>query len=141
VVVDSERSILSTGYNGVARGVVHCTDHPCAGVSCPSGTGLDACEAIHAEINALIRCADVSRAHTVYVTVTPCVSCVKALLSSNCRRIVAAARYPHPEAQALWQSAGREWVVASFNRAEDAATRYKPIRELIGAGLALSRRK
>jgi dCMP deaminase len=114
VLVDKDRRILSTGYNGVARGMPHCTDKPCPGALLPSGTGLDACEAIHAEINALLQCRDINAVHTAYLTCTPCVSCVKALMASGCQHIVASSAYAasHDHARELWEAtAGRTWWV------------------------------
>jgi hypothetical protein len=40
----------------------------------PSGTGLDVCEAIHAEQNALLQCKDVEQIDTAYVTAMPCMT-------------------------------------------------------------------
>lgn len=110
VFVDADGFVLSMGYNGVASGRTHCTDVPCPGAHHASGQGLDTCEAIHAEQNAILRLPDPRRLHTAYVTVSPCVSCVKLLLGTSCQRIVFAEQYPHSDAEAWWRSAGREWV-------------------------------
>lgn len=93
VVVDSNSRIMSTGHNGVPPGIEHCTDKPCAGASCPSGTSLDLCKATHAEINALLFCNDVMKIGTVYVSCVPCMQCVKALLTTSVKRIVYANPY------------------------------------------------
>jgi dCMP deaminase len=102
VLVDARGHILSTGYNGKAAGLPHCTDEPCSGATAPSGTNLDACEAIHAEQNALMQCADVYAIDTVYVTASPCITCVKMLINTGARRIVFLEEYPHPAAKDLW---------------------------------------
>lgn len=120
VLVDARGHILSTGYNGRAAGLPHCNSedvlpsteiiypHACAGANLTSGTGLDLCEACHGEQNALLQCRDVYIIHTCYVTVSPCISCVKLLLNTGCRRVVFRERYAHDEAaRKLW---GREWV-------------------------------
>lgn len=83
--------------------------HACPGANAPSGQGLDACQAIHAEQNALLQCRDVYAIHTAYVTASPCITCCKLLLNTSCERIVFLTPYPHPEAKALWEGAGREW--------------------------------
>jgi dCMP deaminase len=117
VLVDEHNRIVSTGYNGVACGQQHCTDVPCPGALEPSGSGLDACEAIHAEQNALLFC-DVVKVHTAYVTVTPCVSCMKLLLAApNCARIVAAEFYAsaHSNAIEMWRNAGRVLEIAGID--------------------------
>lgn len=131
VLVNERRHVLATGYNGVASGLPHCNheevrrfhpapgapvevtthyDHACAGAFAPSGQSLDRCEAIHAEQNALLQCQDVFTIHTAYVTASPCVTCVKLLMNTSCRRIVFDEEYPHGEARTLWERAGREWV-------------------------------
>lgn len=109
LTVDFNHNVLSTGYNGVAKGMVHCTSKKCPGADAPSGTKLDACLAIHAESNALLQCPDVMNIHTIYVTASPCINCTKLLLNTSCRRIVFLEKYPHGEAKDLWESAGREW--------------------------------
>jgi dCMP deaminase len=105
VLVDARGRILATGYNGVAAGAPHCNEgHPCHGATAPSGTALDACQAIHAEQNALTQCRNVDAVHTAYVTVSPCCSCTKLLLSTGCARVVFAERYAQDEtAAALWR--------------------------------------
>ena len=64
VLTDSLGRVLAVGHNGVPKDLPHCTDFPCAGASAPPGTALDACEASHAEQNALLFCPDVMRVHT-----------------------------------------------------------------------------
>lgn len=111
VLLDARGHVLGTGYNGVARGMVHCTDNPdiCPGSRAPSGTQLDGCHAIHAEQNALLQCRDVYAIHTAFVTVSPCMTCVKLLMNTSCERIVFAGQYPHADAATLWRQSGRTW--------------------------------
>lgn len=125
VLVDSQNRVLSTGYNGVARGQPHCNElpesrecdpatghhlypHACPGATAPSGSDLDRCEAIHAEQNALVQCRDVDAAATAYVTTCPCPSCFKLLLSSGVRRVVYRDPYPGSDGWLeIWAAAGR----------------------------------
>lgn len=112
VIVSEDHSILSTGYNGKGAGLVNCADQPCKGCYGASGCGLEDCEAIHAEINALIRCSDRRLIDTVYVTCSPCVSCVDILLGTTAKRIVFSEEYAHnSESKRRWERAGREWVL------------------------------
>lgn len=116
ILVDARGKVLATGYNGPASGLPHCNEgSPCPGASLPSGEGLDLCEAIHAEQNALLQCADVRQIDTCYCTCSPCVTCVKLLLNTSCRRIVFLDEYPHEAARRLWEGpyARREWVQMS----------------------------
>ena len=102
ILVNERRHILATGYNGVPSDFKHCKDHPCPGANLPSGQGLDKCEAIHAEQNALLQCEDVWEIHTAYCTDSPCIHCVKLLLNTSCRHIVFLRKYPHEDAFKLW---------------------------------------
>lgn len=130
VLLNERGHVLATGYNGVAAGLPHCNEvtgteweagvggdiehrlhrHACPGALAPSGQSLDACQAIHAEQNALLQCRDVYSIHTAYVTASPCVTCTKLLLNTSCQRIVYLDEYPHPAAKELWLGAGREWL-------------------------------
>lgn len=116
VLVDSEHNILSTGYNGKGATLTNCAMQPCSGAVCSSGSGLEGCEAIHAEVNALIRCSDRSKIDTVYVTCSPCTNCVDILLGTSAKRIVFMEQYAHnDESWRRWTAAGREWVHFNSN--------------------------
>lgn len=121
VLTNSRNQVLATGYNGRASGLPHCRDtggaddYACAGSRAPSGTNLDGCEAIHAEQNALLQCRDVYAIEAAYVTVSPCVTCVKLLMNTGCKRIIFRERYAHDEqAMLLWAGReyrdGRQWI-------------------------------
>ena len=114
VLTDHRGRVLSMGYNGVPSGAPHCTDHPCPGASFPSGEGLEKCQAIHAEQNAVVLLADPMAVHTAYITVSPCHSCVKLLLATSCRRIVCLGKYAHTEAIEEWRANGREIILGGF---------------------------
>lgn len=129
VLIDARQHVLATGYNGVAMGVPHCNEttlqlhrndvtgsdemveeyaHPCSGFRSLSGTQLDACDAVHAEQNALLQCSDTWAIQTCYITVSPCVSCMKMLLNTSCKRIVVQDWYSgHERGLKLWREAGR----------------------------------
>jgi dCMP deaminase len=109
MLVNKQNHILATGYNGVPAGMPHCIDEPCAGANYPSGTGLNLCQAIHAEQNALLQCRNINEVYTAYVTASPCVNCLRLLLNTSCERIVFAEEYPHPESQQMWARMGRHW--------------------------------
>lgn len=109
VLVDSKGRVLSTGYNGVASKRPHCSEgFPCPGANYASGQGLDACEAIHAEQNAILLLADPWAVDSVYLTVSPCLSCVKLLLGTSARRMLVGELYPHHEALDWWTRDGRK---------------------------------
>jgi dCMP deaminase len=111
VITSQSDQVLGTGYNGPARGQPHCVDFPCAGSEYASGQGLDSCEAVHAEQNAIVNTSDMSKAHNIYVTTAPCVSCTKLLLNTHIKNIYYANDYPQSiHSQALWSSdRSRTW--------------------------------
>jgi dCMP deaminase len=97
VLTDIDGRLVSTGYNGNAPGAPHCIDTPCPGspLSCPPGL-RDACEALHAEANALVQSRGSRRLpHTLYCGLTPCFPCAKLLLAEGVREVVAGALYAH----------------------------------------------
>jgi dCMP deaminase len=83
VLVNNQKHIKATGYNGVKSGAVHCLDAPCPGAWAASGTMLEYCYAVHAEINALEQLGEPYEAITAYVTTTPCLSCAEALVHNT----------------------------------------------------------
>jgi dCMP deaminase len=112
VLTSESNKVLATGYNGVPKGMEHCITTACSGAYSPSGTGLDECMAVHAEINALIQCSNVEAAVNCYCTTSPCVSCVKALVNSNIQTIYFIDEYPQSQAKELWLNSNpqRRWL-------------------------------
>lgn len=120
VLLNGRGHVMSTGYNGPASGEPHCNDgHPCPGAQAASGTDLDGCYALHAEQNALLQCRDPWLIEAAYLTASPCITCVKLLMNTTCRRIVFAEDYPHPAAKSLWlgswQTVERTWEKIGVN--------------------------
>lgn len=113
VLVDKNNRVLSIGHNGPAKGMPHCTNVPCSGASCASGTGLDLCQAIHAEQNALMFCSDIMKIETAFVTTSPCVHCIKMLMNTSCKTIIFDQTYANAEtSKELWIKSApeRTWV-------------------------------
>lgn len=108
VIVDHRGYMLSAGYNGLPSGFPHCIDQPCEGASCSSGTGLDLCQSIHAEQNAIARLREPFEARSMFVTTAPCMSCTKLALATGIQEVVFKSDYP-ASGKALWESAGRLW--------------------------------
>ena len=106
VLTDAYGRVLSLGHNGVPRGHTHCTEHPCPGVGIASGGGLETCQAIHAEQNALLFCADITKIRACYVTASPCAHCVKMLLNTECRIVI----YDESYAVTPWEWLDDAWV-------------------------------
>jgi len=111
VITNADNQILSTGYNGVPRGWLHCINIPCAGATSPSGTNIDACEAVHAEANAIAQCHAIDKAHSVYVTTMCCVSCIKLLLNTAIQDIYFIEKYAQSERVIeLWCKGNRRMI-------------------------------
>jgi dCMP deaminase len=102
ILVDDQYRMIGSGVNGVPKGWVHCVDEPCIAAQLPSGVGLDLCEAIHAEQNALIQCTRPDDVWTAYCTTSPCSHCVKMLANTGCVRILFKEEYVDKEAAKLW---------------------------------------
>lgn len=109
VLINIKGHIIGTGYNGVAVGFDHCNEgHLCKGYDLPPGQ--DSCEAVHAEVNALLQCSDVWAIDTAYMTLSPCIRCTKMLLNTSCNRIVFIDNHIGQTGQELWERAGHVWL-------------------------------
>jgi dCMP deaminase len=91
-VIVKDKQILATGYNGSPSGSVHCT----AQGYCYSGlTSCDASKAmpsraVHAEANAIAQAAKhgiSTEGASIYVTLEPCLSCLKLIISAGIREV------------------------------------------------------
>lgn len=109
-VLVRDRHILTTGYNGVPRGITHCAKRGCARekTGVPSGARLDLCRGVHAEMNALIQAAlhgvTTERA-VLFCTNSPCFLCAKVLINAGIKSVVIADEYPGEGAIALFNEA------------------------------------
>ncbi|MGL5083446.1 MAG: deoxycytidylate deaminase [Microcoleaceae cyanobacterium] len=91
-VIVKDRQVLATGYNGSPSGSVHCiTQGYCYPglLSCDANKTLPS-RAVHAEANAIaqaakhgISCAGAS----IYVTLEPCLSCLKLIISAGIKQV------------------------------------------------------
>lgn len=105
ILINHRNHIIATGYNGVPSGFVHCIDEPCPGAKEPMGSGKGNCLAVHAEQNALLQCQDVYSIRTAYVTLFPCMNCLKLLMNTSCEKIVYTGNHPGEEDRIkLWLS-------------------------------------
>jgi len=85
VATDKPGNILSTGYNGQPRGHFHCN----LVTPCPAYLdGNLSCQAIHAEMNMLMRCPDIDKIHSVYITEAPCAKCELLIRNTACKEII-----------------------------------------------------
>ena len=85
-IVNSEKRILSMGYNGMPR---CCSDDEFPWDK--NGNPLDSkyLYVCHAELNAILNCASGNvRGCTVYTTLLPCNECAKAIIQSGIAEVV-----------------------------------------------------
>jgi len=101
-VVVSDNRIISTGYNGTPRKVTNCFAGGCPRCAgdAPSGSSLEECICVHAEQNAIcqaayygIRLAD----STIYVTISPCLTCAKLIINAGIKEVVYGGDYAFTE--------------------------------------------
>lgn len=89
-VLVRDRIILSSGYNGSARGTPHCLD-----VGCMMENG-SCVRTVHAEVNAISQAARTGTSiegATLYCTLSPCWNCFKQAANAGIQRIVYAEEY------------------------------------------------
>ena len=110
-LIVKDKRILTTGYNGAPRGLVHCRETGClreqAGAQ--SGTTHELCRGLHAEQNAILQAAlhGVSiDGGVIYSTHQPCVLCTKMVINAGLWAIYFVEPYPDPLAQKLLEEAG-----------------------------------
>jgi dCMP deaminase len=92
-IVVSDHRIISTGYNGTPRGVRNCFEGGCPRCSgkAPSGTSLEECICVHAEQNAICQAAYYGirlAGATIYVTISPCLTCAKLIINAGIKEVV-----------------------------------------------------
>lgn len=91
-VIVKDRQVLATGYNGSPSGSAHCTAQ---GYCYPGLSSCDASKtmpsrAVHAEANAIAQAAKhgiSTNGASIYVTLEPCVSCLKLIISSGIKEV------------------------------------------------------
>ena len=115
-VIVHDRRIISTGYNGTPRGVKNCFEGGCARCaaraegSVQTGASLDECVCVHAEQNAICQAAFHgirTAGATIYVTISPCLTCCKLIINAGIREVVYAGDYAFADqARALLNEAG-----------------------------------
>ena len=80
-------NVLSMGWNGMPAG---CDNN------CKNHTGATNWEVLHAEANAILKCAKEGRAtegSTLYCTLSPCRECAKLILQAGISKVVFATTY------------------------------------------------
>jgi dCMP deaminase len=111
-VIQRDRRIVSTGYNGTPRGTRNCNEGGCPRCNsfAESGTRLDECLCSHGEENAITQASyhGVSvRGATIYTTFFPCLFCTKLIINAGLAEVVYNASYALDDvARRLLEEAG-----------------------------------
>lgn len=97
-VIVKDKRILTTGYNGAFHRYKHCIDvGKCLKGDMPSGTGHSLCNAVHAEMNAIVQAAKFGISldgASMYITTPPCSLCTKLIIQSGIKDIFCIGSYP-----------------------------------------------
>lgn len=90
-VIVKDKQIIATGYNGPASGLPHCSEQGFCYDGVPEcGPSPLPSRAVHAEANAIAQAARYGIATdgaTLYVTLEPCLTCLKLVVSAGIRRV------------------------------------------------------
>jgi dCMP deaminase len=85
LLFDDHNRIVGTGYNGSPSGLPHCDD-----VGCAFDTDNHCRRAIHAEVNAILQCAQFgvsTRGLQLFCTHSPCVRCAGIIVQAGIVRV------------------------------------------------------
>jgi dCMP deaminase len=114
-VIVKERRILTTGYNGVPRGLAHCEAVGCLRekMGIASGKSQELCRGLHAEQNAIIQAAlhGISIQNSfLYCTEQPCITCAKMIINAGIVQVFYQNSYPDELARKILKEAGIEEI-------------------------------
>lgn len=106
-----DKMILSTGYNGAAKGAKDCLELGCLRdeLKIKSGTRQEICRAIHAEQNAIIQAANNGvniAGSTMYCTHSPCIICAKMIANAGIKEVIVFEQYADSSFNELFQEVG-----------------------------------
>ena len=111
-VIEKDHHILSAGYNGTPRGIANCFAGGCprCGGEVKPGSHLEECLCVHAEQNAICQaaCFGVTiEGSTIYVTISPCLTCAKLIINAGIREVVYGGDYAFAaEVKKMFRTAG-----------------------------------
>lgn len=110
-VISVSGRIISTGYAGAPSGVPHCID-----VGCEIGSDGGCSTTLHAEAGAIAFAARkgvVLEGSTLYVTLSPCRSCAKLILTAGIKEVFYRKEYRDTSGIELLKKAGvkTEWLI------------------------------
>jgi dCMP deaminase len=112
-VIVRDKQILVTGYNGAAKGLVHCDDvgHQMKAITHEDGHVSQHCvRTVHGEQNAICQAAKFGislEGATLYYKMTPCAVCAKMIINCGIKRVVCEKKYhAGEESEEMFKQAG-----------------------------------
>lgn len=114
-VLVRDKYIISTGYNGAPRGLLHCDEvgHLMENGHCVRTT--------HAEQNAILQAAvhgNSTRETTLYSTHSPCSICTRIILNAQVKRVVALNFYRDASVIEMFKQAGVTLLILNAGHEE-----------------------
>ncbi|MBQ4440148.1 MAG: dCMP deaminase family protein [Kiritimatiellae bacterium] len=119
-VVMRDNHILSTGYNGTPHGVKNCFAGGCPRCAgqVKSGSHLEECLCVHAEQNAICQAALYGtslQGASIYVTLSPCLTCAKLIINSGIGEVVYDGEYEFlATVEEMFESSGVKYRKYAF---------------------------
>lgn len=128
VIVNPERNILATGYNGSIPGTPHCDEVGHMLIFDPNTNRESCVRTVHAEANAIVQAAkhgNAIKGSTIYTTASPCWPCFKLIASAGIKRIVFGELYKDDRITNFAREASIE--LYDFSASQEAK---KPLKQL-----------
>ncbi len=125
-VIVNGNTIVGTGYNGSAKGVVNCMEVGCIKnvLELPRGRAYDYCPAVHAEENAIINSNRVDRigaklylagldSDGKYTEAIPCQRCKRKIINSEIHEVIVLNSKGEPETYPVksWINEDSDWYI------------------------------
>ena len=125
-VIVNGNTIVGTGYNGTAKGVVNCYEVGCVKdeMDLPQDRAYDYCPAVHAEENAIINSNRADRIGAVlylagldaygnYIKAVPCQRCRRKIINSEIEEVVILDSNGEPVSYNVedWIQEDSEWYI------------------------------
>lgn len=128
-VIVNGNTIVGTGYNGTAKGVINCHEVGCVKnvMDLPQDRAYDYCPAVHAEENAIINSSRADRigsklylagldADDNYTKADPCQRCRRKIINSEIEEVVILDSNGEPVAYNVedWKQEDSDWYVGQL---------------------------
>ena len=114
-IIVQDQMIISSGYNGSPKNIVHCTSGGCERCTSrhlgkmKSGVYSEPCICAHSEENAIVQAAyngASTNGARLYTTFTPCTNCAKMIINAGIKEVIAKVEYPDNVGTKLLADAG-----------------------------------